>query len=817
MSPERTTGDAGAQARKPEPSERPAGARRRWMLAAGAVLALGLAGSVVGALLWRSSVRARERETFQTAATNVSGRLEMQLRRDTDFVRSIRAVMTLQPDLTASGFRQWFAQLEDREGQTTGFGALVVKSVPAAQLARFQAQRDADPAFRAFVGGQVQPVAQTGRASYCLLAAGSADISFSPELTAALQGDWCDPTSLIGGYAQGGTTRAKFTQEITDSGQFAAYTTNVSGVSSLILEASAYRRGAPLTDAPQRSAAVLGWVLGSFDLSELRKSVLGDDRGLAVTLDHENPGLHLEHIGRIGSTAGSHLFTRTAKLSVDGTWIIDVSGAGLLSGPSAGIQGLVVFLGGILATLLLLAVVVVLARSREHALAMVREKTTQLRHQALHDPLTGLPNRVLALDRGEQMLSRARRANLSVAALYVDLDGFKQVNDTFGHATGDELLRAVALRLASVVREGDTAARLGGDEFIVLVEGSTLDAGPELVAERLLEVLDEPYDLGGAGRSQLTVTASIGIAFGPREDADELLRDADTALYEAKATGRNRYVSFQSAMQSHVHDRITIQMELAEALERSQLFLQYLPVFDLQSEGVIGVEALIRWHHPSRGVVPASEFVPVAEETGLIVPIGRWVLEQACQQAARWHQQGLRLAVSVNVSARQLDGDRLIDDVEEALRSSGLDPATLTLEVAETTLMRDPQDIARRLNLLKDLGVRIAIDDVATGYSALSQLRRFPVDALKFDRSFMRGIAAAKHPTSLMHELVRLGRTLKIETLAEGIEDHTYMQAVQDEHFDHGQGFLLAHSLDVDEVEAFVQASEDRSRAEPAR
>jgi diguanylate cyclase (GGDEF)-like protein len=738
---------------------------RRWTLAAGAILVLGIAASLAGALLWRSSVRAREKATFQTTATDVSGRLEIQLRRDTDFVKAIRAVLTMQPDLSASGFDQWFGQLEDRQAQPSGFGALVVKSVPAGALASFQAQRDADPAFRVVVGGRVEPVATTGRARYCLLSAGSADIAYSPELAALLQGDWCDPTSLIGGYRQNGTTRAQFTQQLTDSGQVGVYSTAVSGVSSVILEAAVYRRGAPLASTVQRRAAVLGWVLDSFDLPALMQSALGTDHGLAVTLYHENSGLGPEFIGRIGSAGSAHPFTRKTTLSVDGTWIIDVSGAGLVSGPSANVQGLVLFAGGIVATLLLLALVIVLARSRERALAMVAEKTGQLRHQALHDALTGLPNRVLALDRGEQMLGRARRQNLPIAALYVDLDGFKQVNDTFGHAAGDELLRTVAARLASVVREGDTAARLGGDEFIVLVEGSTLDAGPELVAERLLEVLNDPYEINGAGRGQLAVTASIGIAFGLREDADELLRDADTALYEAKAAGKNRYVAFQSAMQTHVQDRLTIQMDLAQALEHRELFLRYRPILD-SARHVAGVKAQVCWRHPARGIIATGEFIPVAQDTGLIVPIGRWVLDEACRQAALWRHQGLRLAISVNVSARQLDSDRLVDDLANVLRNSGLQPAALTLEVADAALMRAGDDTARRLERLKQLGVRIAIDG------------------------------------ALVHALVRLGRQLEIETPTDGIEDNAH---------------LHDRLLDADEVEAFVAASEGFGRSEPAR
>jgi diguanylate cyclase (GGDEF)-like protein/PAS domain S-box-containing protein len=429
----------------------------------------------------------------------------------------------------------------------------------------------------------------------------------------------------------------------------------------------------------------------------------------------------------------------------------------------------------------------------------------RLRHQAFHDALTGLPNRVLALDRAQQMLARARRSSLPVAALYVDLDGFKQVNDRFGHAAGDELLRLVAARLTSLVREGDTAARLGGDEFVVLLEGSALDAGPELVAERLLEVLRPPYDMTAEIGRELSVTASIGIAMGVMTSGDDLLRDADVALYRAKEAGRNRYVVFESSMRTAAHDRLTLEMDLAEALEHDQFFLLYQPTFDLQTERVIGVEALIRWHHPTRGIVEPGQFIPIAEESELIVPIGRWVLEEACRQAAAWHADGYSLGMSVNVSARQLDLDELIEDVSRALELSGLDPTELTLEVTETTLMRDAEATAKRLTLLKKLGVRIAIDDFGTGYSSLAYLRQFPVDALKIDRSFISGVASSKGSTALIHTLVQLGKTLEIETLAEGIEEPAQLKALQRENCDQGQGFLFARPLSPDAVEEFLK------------
>ncbi len=790
---------------------------RRWLLISCAIVLLGGGASLVAALLWHSSVRSRDEQSFQTSATDVSGQLETLLRRDTDFVRSVHAVLTMQPSLSASEFRQWSGLLEDRQQQLGNLGALVVKSVPASQLAAFQARRDADPAFRSLVGGHVEPVAVTGRARYCLLSGGSANIKDSTELALELQGDWCDPTSLIGSYRQNGTTRAQFTQAITDSGQFAAYPAATSGITTLILEAAAYRAGAPLNTVAERRAAVVGWVLSSFDIQTLLHVALGAAHGLRVTLYHQNAGQNQrEFIGRLGSAATAHPFVHSATLGVDGDWTVTVAGAPVATGPSGTLQAVVVFAVGMIGTMLLLTLVLVLGRSRERALAIVREKTAQLRHQALHDALTGLPNRVLALDRAEQMLARARRQQLPVAALYVDVDGFKDVNDRYGHAAGDELLRNVAARLQSVIREGDTAARLAGDEFVVFVEGSTLDAGPELVAERLLDVLRQPYDMNSEIGRELPVTASVGIASGLRDSAAELLRDADVALYEAKAAGRNRYMLFQAAMQTAIQDRLSIQMDLADALEQHRLFLLYQPTFDLQSERVIGVEALLRWRHPTRGVLEPAEFIPVAETTGLIVPIGRWVLQEACSQLAVWHAQGRELGMAVNISARQLDGDALIADVQAALQDNALDPARLTLEVTETALMRDPEATATRLRSLKQLGIRIAIDDFGTGYSSLAYLRQFPADALKIDRSFITGMVASKQSTALLHTLVALGKSLEIETLAEGIEDKAQLDALQRERCDYGQGFLFSRPLEVEAIEAFMDGAGAASLAHPA-
>ncbi len=429
----------------------------------------------------------------------------------------------------------------------------------------------------------------------------------------------------------------------------------------------------------------------------------------------------------------------------------------------------------------------------------------QLAFLATHDPLTGLPNRTLILDRIEQMLARSRRDQTPVAALFIDLDNFKSINDTLGHHVGDELLKAVAARLDVVVRSTDTLGRLAGDEFVVIAEDLSLAAGPELIAERLLEALKEPFTLEAAEQTRLTVTASVGIAVGDRVSPADLVRDADIAMYRAKWEGKNRYVVFESGMQDAIQGRMELEMDLRQAAENDEFMLVYQPTFDLRDMTPTGLEALIRWNSPTRGVVQPNDFIPLLEETGLITETGRWVLQEACRQGAAWRASGYPVGIAVNVSGRQLDTDEFIADVANALAESRLDPAALTLEITETTLMRNIQETARRLTAVKELGVRIAIDDFGTGYSSLAHLQKFPVDALKIDRSFISGLTSNNDGESLIHTLVQLGKALSIETLAEGIEHSGELELLRDENCDSGQGFLFAKPLDVTATETFLQ------------
>jgi len=443
---------------------------------------------------------------------------------------------------------------------------------------------------------------------------------------------------------------------------------------------------------------------------------------------------------------------------------------------------------------------------RQRSQEELTRRQEELAFLATHDPLTGLPNRTLILDRVEQMLVRARRNPAPVAVLFVDLDNFKHINDTLGHGAGDRLLQAVAARLESAIRDTDALGRLGGDEFVVIAEGMSLMAGPELIAERLLEALKLPFKLQDSSEAtRLTVTASVGIAAGDRGSAEELLRDADIAMYRAKWDGKNRYVLFESGMEEDVQSRMELEMDLREALPNDQFYLEYQPTFDLQDMSPTGVEALIRWNHPVRGVIQPNDFIPMLEETGMIVEVGRWVLIESCRQAAAWREGGHPIGMSVNASAKQLDTDEFIESVREALTQSGLEAGALTVEITETTLMRNVEETAKRLSAVKELGVRIAIDDFGTGYSSLAHLQKFPVDALKIDRTFIARLTQDPEGETLIRTLVQLGKALSIETLAEGIEQSEELTLLQDERCDSGQGFLFAKPLDASAIEDFFE------------
>jgi diguanylate cyclase (GGDEF)-like protein/PAS domain S-box-containing protein len=428
----------------------------------------------------------------------------------------------------------------------------------------------------------------------------------------------------------------------------------------------------------------------------------------------------------------------------------------------------------------------------------------QLARQALHDPLTGLANRALFGDRLEHALARSRRPGATVAILVIDLDGFKDINDSLGHDAGDDLLAIAGLRLQGHVAAGATIARLGGDEFGVLLEDTTA-ARAVRMAEVLLEGLAPPVVLRDR---DLTPTASIGIALAAGEDADTLLRNADTAMYAAKRQGKGRYAIFEPAMHTTVVERLDLAADLGRAVQQNHLHVCYQPEIDLRSGRIIGLEALVRWRHPTRGEVLPGEFIPLAEETELIVPIGRWVLREACRQTKAWQERWPTtppLTIAVNLSARQLQHPDIVDEVRAALAAADLDPPSLVLEITETAAMEQLDAAIPILTQLRQLGLRLALDDFGTGYSSLSYLQRLPVDILKIDRTFVSGVAGTTEDSALARAIVTLGQTLGLETIAEGIETVEQLAAVRQLGCQIGQGYYFARPLGPAAVDALLE------------
>ncbi|SFE91809.1 putative bifunctional diguanylate cyclase/phosphodiesterase [Blastococcus tunisiensis] len=457
----------------------------------------------------------------------------------------------------------------------------------------------------------------------------------------------------------------------------------------------------------------------------------------------------------------------------------------------------------------------------EENLRQVTDLKEQLRHQALHDPLTGLPNRTLFLDRARQAVDAAGCSDVWPAVLYLDLDGFKPVNDTYGHEAGDVLLRTVADRLRGCLRPADTAARLGGDEFVVLLTGPIDRFGVTRVIQRIREQLEVPVLLGDDVVT--TVGASIGVALGEAglPDADTLVRHADVAMYAAKRSAGNDFVLYEPGLDSTTSTRKDTTAELAHAIEAGQLRTVYQPLIDLRTGRPVGAEALVRWQHPVDGLRTPDRFIDLAEETGLIIGIGEQVLNDACRQAARWVAESPDrddLLVTVNLSARQVADDRIVDQVRAALAGSGLEPHRLILEITETVLMQDRETAAATLWLLKDLGVRIAIDDFGTGYSSLAYLRRFPIDMLKVAREFVDGLGRDAHDDVITRAIVELAGTLGLLTVAEGVETVQQSETVASLGCDIAQGFLFSRPVEADAASAIISASRIRGdlRALPA-
>ncbi len=765
-----------------------AGNSKRWQVwIVVAMAALLVAGGVAGSASAASSVARRNaersRDALALSSVEVASTLRLAIQREEDLAVSATGFFLDNPVPSNEEFLTWAKAIQamERYPELVGWGEVVM--VTSAQLKAYMAIAASDPA-EVVARGEFELVPPGEREFYCLFVVGQ---SRHPEIGAPAGFDYCAGAN------------GKLTLAARDSGRsgYQAVDT-LDGTTTLAVQVPFYRGGVMPPTIEARRAAFAGWVGLGFDPKVLLDGALRDRPDTAVALR-----FHDESSAALFSSGQAPLGATSATIDLDNGWTVEtlatVAGTGIFADRNA----VWVLLAGTVASLVLGALLLVLGTGRALARRLVHERTDELRHQALHDGLTNLPNRVLIMDRIDQLLARNRRNGTTGAALYIDLDDFKNVNDTLGHEAGDRLLVAVAARLTSALRDADTIGRMGGDEFVVLIDGASLEVAPEFVAQRLLNVMRQPFELDGA-MMPIAVNTSIGVAIGDRSTGGELLRDADVALYQAKAAGKNRYEVFYPEMQTEISRRIDLEFELRSALEGNQFELFYQPIYCLDDLTLVGVEALLRWHNPSLGLIEPTEFIPILEQTGQIQEVGRWVLDQACTQMAAWHARGDTLDVSVNVSGRQLDHNAIVDEVRAALERSGLDAGSLIIEVTESSLMHNAAATARRLREIKELGVKIAIDDFGTGYSSLAYLQQFPVDCLKIDRSFTHAITTSSESKALIRTLVQLGKDLGLKTLAEGVETTGEMDHLRHENVNEAQGFLLSRPLDATTLEAQI-------------
>jgi diguanylate cyclase (GGDEF)-like protein len=755
--------------------------RLRWFVVSIALTVVGVVGSVFAAGAVGRDDANKSQKSFERSSGSIASTLLLAIQRQDDLVVDAGAYVLDNPITSQAGFVQWTnsAQAFARFPELQAVG--VVFAVPADGLAAYAARAEADPSGPLNADGTFSVVPAGPRAFYCLTAVAR---SRSTATSTPAGFDACagsDGITLLAARDSG-------------IGTYQPY--RIGNQTSLGIETPIYAGGAVPTTTAARQAAFVGWVGTLTEPTVLLERALQGYPNMSVSLHYHVASSDVTFASGQAPT-GAH--TGTTNLTEG--WYVTTSGAVSGSGIFADATAVEFLTAGVVLSVLIGLCVFMLGTGRERARRLVDQRTGQLRHQALHDALTGLPNRVLILDRISQLLARNDRNGTLGAALYVDLDGFKNVNDTLGHGTGDRLLQAVAERLTTTLRDVDTIGWMGGDEFVVLIDGATVQVAPELVAERLLEAMRQPFIIDGAP-TPIVITGSVGIAAGRRQTPEELLRQADMALYQAKAAGRNCHETFGEQMGNDILHRYGLEFDLRLALEDSQYRLRYQPMYNLESLSLAGAEALLRWEHPTLGLIGPDEFIPLLEASGQIIEVGRWVLLEACTQMAKWRADGHDLTISVNVSGRQLDRDSVIDHVEQALTVSGLTPGALTLEITETALMRNMDVTSRRLRDLKTLGVKIAIDDFGTGYSSIAYLQGFPVDSLKIDKSFTDTIARSRESDALIRTLLQFGADLGLKTVAEGVESQSQVDYLCHEHVTEVQGFLFAKPLTADALEA---------------
>jgi diguanylate cyclase (GGDEF)-like protein len=777
-----------------------AAARARHGIIAWAILGAGLAVSATAAWFVQQHVVQEARLRFDGDARELQRRIENEIKSYEEVLVGLRALFAARDDVTRAEFRRYVEGLQLGR-RYPGFQALnFARLVRKDELRRFEErmQREGFPNFAVRPAGErdeyqvivfIEPMEKN-------LASFGLDIDANPAVAQA-------------------KVLVRDTGEIVTSGRLV----RIEGADqqqavALAMRLGVYRNDRPQDTVEERRAAFVGSLGAGYRVRDMMRGAVDFERFGHIRY-------RLYDRGPIGSPVASgslqgdrllfdshELAPRTVAASMDAAeaqqtltttfpvggrlWEVRFTRPARLSGFERAMP-LMALLVGVLASALLF-------RLYRQLTGSTRRAEDTLSHLTTHDPLTGLPNRLLFGNRLSEALGRVESG---LAVLLIDLDRFKNVNDALGHGAGDAVLKACAERLKRALRDTDLISHLSGDEFAVLVEPCSQPAAAVAVARKVLEALERPLLVQG---QEIVPTASIGIAIHGDDglDVETLLKHAEVAMFGAKENGRNTYQFYTATMNPHSLQRLSLEAALRRGLERAEFELHYQPKIDLRSGEAIGAEALLRWRHPELGMVPPGQFIPIAEETGLIEPIGAWVLREACTQARRWRDAGLDVRVAVNLSARQFRNQGLARDIRKCLEATGAEASSIELELTESMVMQDPEQAVRTLNELNAMGLKLSIDDFGTGYSSLAYLKRFPIDSVKIDRSFVKGLPADAEDAAIVQSVMALARSLDLRVVAEGVETMEQREHLRAAGCDEMQGYLASKPLPAPEAAAFL-------------
>ena len=747
------------------------GHKGMWLGVAVLCVVAGTVGSLRGAHTVARNDSSKARVAFQQSSAGIASTLKLAIQRQEELTVAAGTFFAANPKASHTEFAAWvsWARTQHRYPELDALGLL-----PAVQASPTSVHAPLTP---------VQASSTTAQASTALAKTSPTPVHAAPVHV---------PPALL--LAR-------------DTG-LPIYTPISAGSrSALAIVTPVYRGNVTPHSVFGRTAASVGWLREVLVPGAILRQTLVGHPGYAVDLSYHGASSNRAGAAHVLFTSGAPVSgAQSTTSSLHDGWSVKSFGSVAEAGVLTDGQALALLIGGILLSALLGLLVFVLGTRGTQAPATA-PKASEPPGEDLYDALTGLPNRTLTLDRAERMVARAGRdSGMLAGALFVDIDRLKDVNEKLGQGASDQLLRIVGERLETVVRAHDTVGRLGGDEFVVLVESAARGVRLDSLAQRMIEALHKPVELDDFGPS-FVLTASIGVAFGRYATVEDLLRDAHVALASAKAAGKDRYTLFNANMRTIIEGRAVLEVELNTALAEKQFFLLYQPIYDLDTRRVVGLEALIRWQHPAQGVMTPADFIPLAEETGLIVPVGRWALEEACTRAAAWNVAGHPVGISVKVSAHQLNRDGFVTDVQRALQQSGIDPALLTLQIPEGTVMRDLAAAAERLQALKRLGVRIAIDDFGSGgYAHHADLRQMPLDSLRMDRNSLGASEDEAYRSWLLEAILTVGHEFSLTVIATGIETDEQLGALRTMGCTLAQGALLGKPTPADSVESLFNA-----------